>query len=146
MPSCVRCVLQVSRTAEGSRPYLCNQFKLFGRWYKITSQKVRSAGQVEAPSASLPILPSRARTLVRRPCWRKFATSVCSDATPVASTYEGFRTGEDACPSTLLAQVRYVVSCVAMRRQSRRRMKGSEEARALVRRPCWRKIATSCCV
>jgi hypothetical protein len=33
MPSCVRCVLQVSRTAEGSRPYLCNQFKLFGRRY-----------------------------------------------------------------------------------------------------------------
>jgi hypothetical protein len=34
---------------------------------------------------------------------------VCSDATPVASTYEGFRTGEGTRPSTLLAQVRYVV-------------------------------------
>jgi hypothetical protein len=56
----------------------------------------------------------QARALVRRPCWRKFATSVCSDATPVASTYEGFRTDGSACPSTLLAQVRYVVADVAI--------------------------------
>jgi hypothetical protein len=33
MPSCVRCVLQVSRTAEGSRPYHFKQSKPFGRWY-----------------------------------------------------------------------------------------------------------------
>jgi hypothetical protein len=39
---------------------------------------------------------------------------VCSDATPVASTYEGFRTDGSACPSTLLAQVRYVVADVAI--------------------------------
>jgi len=33
---------------------------------------------------------------------------------------------------------------VAMRRQSRRRLKSSEQTEALVRRPCWRKFDTSC--
>jgi hypothetical protein len=39
MPSCVRCVLQVSRTAEGSRPYHFKQSKPFGRWYYTTLKK-----------------------------------------------------------------------------------------------------------
>jgi hypothetical protein len=38
----------------------------------------------------------------------------CRDATPVASTCEGQRTGGGARPSTLLAQVRYVVPDVAI--------------------------------
>jgi hypothetical protein len=33
----------------------------------------------------------------------------CSDAMPVASTYEGFQIVGSVCPSTLLAQVRYLV-------------------------------------
>ena len=33
----------------------------------------------------------------------------CSDAMPVASTYEGFQIAGSVCPSTLLAQVRYLV-------------------------------------
>jgi hypothetical protein len=38
----------------------------------------------------------------------------CSDAAPVASTYEGFRTDGGARPSALLAQVRYVVPDIAI--------------------------------
>ena len=38
----------------------------------------------------------------------------CSDATSVASTFEGFRTDGGARPSTLLAQVRYVVPAVVI--------------------------------
>jgi hypothetical protein len=55
----------------------------------------------------------------------------CSDAMPVASTYKGFRIGGSACPSTLLAQVRYVVPDVAMRCQSRRRIKDSNRRKRL---------------
>jgi hypothetical protein len=38
----------------------------------------------------------------------------CSDATSVASTFEVLRTDGGACPSTLLAQVRYVAADVAI--------------------------------
>jgi hypothetical protein len=59
--------------------------------------------------------------------------------------YEASRTDGGARLSTLLAQVRYdVVPGVAMRRQSRRRMWGSERTEALVCRPCWRRFAMSC--
>ena len=33
----------------------------------------------------------------------------CSDATPVASTYEGSQIGGSVCPSTLLAHLSYLV-------------------------------------
>jgi hypothetical protein len=96
------------------------------------------------PRRPPPMLSSRALGACPSTLLAQVRYVVCSDATPVASTYEGFRTGEGTRPSTLLAQVRYVVPCVAMRRQSRRRMKGFEQTEALVRRPCWRKFATSC--
>jgi hypothetical protein len=37
------------------------------------------------------------------------ARAGCSDAMPVASMYEGFQIAGSVCPSTLLAQVRYLV-------------------------------------
>jgi hypothetical protein len=69
------------------------------------------------PSTLLAQVRYLAPDVVRRPCWRKFATSCrmlsvdlagasslpragCSDATPVASTYEGFLIGEGVRPST----------------------------------------------
>ena len=42
------------------------------------------------------------------------SSGVCRAETPVALTHEGLRTDGGACPSTLLAQVRYLVPCVAI--------------------------------
>jgi hypothetical protein len=84
-----------------------------GLWFSVDCS---GSGSV-CPSTLLAQVRYLVPDVVRRPCWRKFATSRrmlsvdlagasslpragCSDATPVASTYEGFLIGEGVRPST----------------------------------------------
>jgi hypothetical protein len=84
--------------------------------WPLLSRKFHTFDQCPIAKAMSSLRQVGTAALSRPRCLRELRTGAsslaragCSDATPVASMYEGFQIAGSVCPSTLLAQVRYLV-------------------------------------